>query len=319
MEHNIPYMEHIFTIMKVVTMNLNNWILFSQIVDTGSLTKASKKLGIPKSTLSRRLSKLEDDFGMRLLTRRGRNFELTDAGHLFYQEALHLAEQVSNAKERLAESMQREEGVIKIAAPKMPGKTFLGIWLAEFINRYPHIHIQLDLSNSMIQLFDQGYDLALRVGPMVDSSLISRKLAKTQRILVASPEHYIQEHKQPTIPKDLRQHRCISFSEQFSGQETWIIKNKERSQQIHFKPAFRSNDMATTLQITQSGGGIALIPFFVCRDLLEQGRLQRILPEWSGPEAEFYLVYPEKELMPIRVKILLEFLSEKAQKEQYRF
>ncbi|MCK5725956.1 MAG: LysR family transcriptional regulator [Thiotrichaceae bacterium] len=300
-------------------MNLNNWILFSQIVDTGGLTKASKRLGIPKSTLSRRLSKLEEDFGRRLLTRHGRNFELTDAGHLFYQEALALAKQVSNAQERLAESMQREEGVIKMAAPKMPGKTFLGIWLAEFINCFPHIHIELNLSDRMTPLFDQGYDLALRVGPMANSSLISRKLAKTQRILVASPEHYIQKYQQPITPKDLLQHRCISFSEQSSGQEVWLINNTEQSQAIYFRPAFRSNDMATILNVTQLGAGIALIPFFVCRDLLEQGKLQKILPEWSGPEAEFYWVYPEKELMPIRVRILLDFLSEKAKMEQERF
>ncbi len=299
-------------------MNLNDWILFSQIVDAGGLTIASRKLGLPKSTLSRRLSKLESDFGARLLTRRGRRFELTDAGHLFYQEARCLAEQVVNAQERLAEGMQREDGVIKMAAPRMPGETFLGAWLAEFLQLYPRIRVELDLSDHIVHLFDQGYDLALRVGPMASSSLISRQLSKTQRILVAS-KAYLKSHGQPVTPQDLINFSCLSFGTQSSGRDVWIIKTKTETQRIHFKPALRSDDMATILQIIASGGGIALIPIFVCRDLLEQGKLQHILPQWNGPEALFYLVYPEKELMPTRVRILLEFLSEKALKEKWRF
>jgi DNA-binding transcriptional LysR family regulator len=299
-------------------MNLNDWILFSQIVDAGGLTLASRKLGLPKSTLSRRLSKLESDFGARLLIRRGRSFELTDAGHLFYREASNLAKQVGNAQDRLAEDMQREDGVIRIAAPQMPGATFLGAWLAEFLVLYPHIRIELDLSNNIVHLFDQGYDLALRVGPMVSSSLISRRLSKTQRILVASTE-YLKQYGIPLCPDELASFRCISFGEQSSGQDVWIIKAEEKSQRVNFKPVLRSDDMATILQITQAGGGIAMIPVFVCRDLLAQGVLQRVLPEWNGPEAVFYLVYPEKELMPVRVRILLEFLLEKAKTEQWRF
>lgn len=299
-------------------MNLNDWILFSQIVDAGGLTRASRKLGVPKSTLSRRLSQLESDFGAVLLIRRSRNFELTDAGHLFYREAHSLAEQIVNAQDRLAEEMQCEEGVIKMAAPRMPGSTFLGAWLAEFLQHYPHIRVELDLSDNMVHLFDQGYDLALRVGPMVSSSLISRRLAKTQRILVASSD-YLKRHGQPVSPDELARCQCISFGEQSSGRERWMLTAGEKSQQVSFKPVLRSDDMAAILQITQASGGIALIPVFVCRDKLEKGKLQRVLPKWSGPEAVFYLVYPEKELMPMRVRILLKFLLEKAEAEQWRF
>ncbi len=299
-------------------MNLNDWILFSQIVDARGLTAASRKLGLPKSTLSRRLSKLESDFGARLLTRRGRRFELTDAGHLFYQEARQLALQVLNAQERLAEGMQREDGVIKMAAPRMPGETFLGVWLAEFLQLYPHIRVEIDLSDHIVHLFDQGYDLALRVGPMASSTLISRQLSKTQRILVAS-SGYLKSYGEPASPDELKHFRCISFGTQSSGKDVWILKTATERQRINFKPVLRSDDMATILQITQSSGGIALIPVFVCRNLLEQGQLQQVLPQWNGPEALFYLVYPEKELMPMRVRILLEFLSKKAASEQWRF
>jgi DNA-binding transcriptional LysR family regulator len=300
-------------------MNLNDWILFSQIVDAGGLTLASRKLGLPKSTLSRRLKKLESDFGACLLARRGRSFELTDAGHLLYQEAHHLAKQVVNAQDRLAEGMQREDGVIRMAAPRMPGATFLGTWLAEFLQQYPHIRIELDLSDNIVHLFDQGYDLALRVGPMVSSSLISRQLSKTQRILVAS-NSYVKQWGQPASPDELTKFRCISFSEQSSGRDTWMIKSgNSKLQRVNFRPVLRSNDMATILQVTQADAGIAMIPVFVCRDLLAKGKLQRILPKWNGPEAIFYLVYPEKELMPVRVRILVEFLLKKAELEPWRF
>lgn len=304
--------------MGLKKMNLNDWMLFCQIVDAGGLTAASRKLGLPKSTLSRRLSKLESDFGVRLLTRRGRSFELTDAGHLFYPEARSLAKQVESAKERLAEGMQREGGVIKMAAPRMPGATFLGAWLAEFLTLYPHIRVELDLSDTVVHLFDQGYDLALRVGPMTSSSLISRRLSNTQRILVAS-KHYLELNGKPSSPNDLENFDCISFGEQSSGQDLWLIKKEEQIKRVIFKPIFRCDDMATILQMSQAGTGIALIPIFVCRDLLEQGQLQKVLPQWRGPEAVFYLVYPEKELMPTRVKLLLEFFLQKAEREQWRF
>ena len=299
-------------------MNINDWILFTQIVDFGGLTSASRKLGLPKSTLSRRLSKLEEDFGARLLTRRGRRFDLTDVGHLFYQEARHIAEQVMNAQDRLAERSQREEGVVKMAAPRMPGGTFLGIWLAEFLSLHPQIRVELDLSDNMVNLFDQGYDIALRVGPMVDSTLIARLLAKSQRVLVAS-KGYIKQYGQPATLKELDQYRCISFSEQCSGQDTWTLTEAGKLQSISFNPAIRCDDMATILRVAQEGGGIALTPVFICRDLLEKGELQQVLPQCAGPEAEFYLVYPEKELMPKRVRLLLEFLSDKAHSEQSCF
>ena len=299
-------------------MNINNWILFAQIVDAGGLTAASRKLGLPKSTLSRRLSKLEKEFGARLLTRRGRRFDLTDVGQSFYKEAKYIAEQVINAQERLTERTQQEEGVIKMAAPRMPGSTFLGYWLAEFLSLYPHIRVELDLSDNMVNLFDQGYDLALRVGPMVDSSLISRQLSKSQRILVASKQ-YIAQFGQPTTPQELDQYRCLSFSQQSSGQDTWGLVAKGKLQKISFNPAIRCDDMATILRIAKAGGGIALAPVFICRDLLEQRLLQQVLPEYSGPEAEFFLVYPERELMPKRVRLLLDFFSEKARTEQALF
>jgi len=299
-------------------MNLNDWVLFTQIVDAGGLTVASRKLGLPKSTLSRRLSKLEDDFGARLLTRRGRRFDLTDVGHAFYEEARNIVEQVANAQDRLAERSQREEGVVKMAAPRMPGGTFLGRWLAEFLALHSQIRVELDLSDNMVNLFDQGYDLALRVGPMADSSLISRQLAKSQRILVAS-KAYIKQYGQLSALEELEQHRCISFSEQCSGRDTWTLTKTGKSQRISFNPAIRCDDMSTVLRITQMGGGIALTPVFICRDLLNQKQLQQILPQYSGPEAEFYLVYPERELIPKRVRLLLDFLSDKARAEQSCF
>ena len=150
-------------------MDLNDWLIFAQIVEAGGLSAASRLLDVPKSTLSRRLTKLEDDFGSRLVIRRGRTFELTEAGRLFYQEARRLTEQVANSTERLSEGTQQEGGTLRMTAPKAPGGYFLGVWLAEFLQQHPHIHIELDLTDRTVNLYEQGYDLALRVGPMIDS------------------------------------------------------------------------------------------------------------------------------------------------------
>ena len=299
-------------------MNINDWLIFAQIVEIGGLSTASRQLGLPKSTLSRRLAKLEDDFGTRLLIRHGRTFELTDSGRLFYQEARDLTQHISNAKERLTESTQREDGTILMTAPKASGGQFLGVWLSAFIQQHPHIRIELDLNDHMLNLFEKGYDLALRVGPLADSALVARKLGQSERILVAS-KNYIKQHRQPKSPTELNQHRCIGFSEQRNGRELWILTSDKQSERIKFIPVLRSNDMATTLRASQAGVGIALIPAFVCRESIESGSLQQILPQWHGPTAEFYLVYPEKELMPKRVRLLIDFLIERAQTENWMF
>ena len=303
-------------------MNVNDWLIFVQIVDIGGLSAASRRLGIPKSTLSRRLSRLEDDFGSRLLNRRGRRFELTETGRMFYQEAHDLSGQIADARERLTENSQKEGGVLRMTAPKAPGGTFLGIWLAEFLQLHPHIRIELDLSDQMINLFEQGYDLAMRVGPLTDSSLIARKLGSSERILVASPA-YIEQHGQPEEPAELSQHSCIGFSEQYSGRGSWLLhrtgkSRKKQSTQVDFYPVIRNDDMATTLCMAREGAGIAMIPAFVCKDSLQSGKLLPVLPQWYGPIAEFYLIYMERELMPNRLRLLVDFLMKKAQSDKWR-
>lgn len=298
-------------------MEINDWLVFSQIVDCGGISAASRRLGTPKSTLSRRLSKLEDDFGTRLLNRRGRSFELTDTGRLLYQEARQLMQQLSNARERLAESISEQGGTLRMTAPKAPGSEFLGIWLAAFIQQHPDIHIELDLTDQMINLFDHDYDLAFRVGPLADSTLIARKLGVSERILVAAPD-YLQKHAALLQPSDLSHHQCIGFSEQRSGQGVWLLTKGKQQKRVSYYPVLRCDDMATSLRVTQSGAGVAMIPAFVCRELLKQGKLQRVLPKWAGPIAEFYLVFPDRELMPVRVRLLADFLIEQSRKDKWR-
>lgn len=295
-------------------MDLNDWLMFAQIVEIGGLSAAGRLLGVPKSTLSRRLTRLEDDFGSRLVIRRGRTFELTEAGRLFYQEARRLTEQVANSTERLSEGSQQEGGSLRMTAPKTPGGYFLGTWLAEFLQLHPNIRIELDLTDHMVNLYEQGYDLALRVGPLADSALIARRLGTSERILVAAPD-YLNQYAQPESPTELSQHQCISFGEQRSGRSSWVLTHGTQSLQVNFYSALRCDDMATTMRIAQAGAGITLIPAFVCRESLESGTLQRVLPQWAGPAAEFHLVYTERELMPNRVRLLIDFLTERARTE----
>lgn len=288
-------------------MNFNNWLIFTRIVDLGGLSEASRRLGIPKSTLSRRLAKLEDEFGARLVNRRGRTFELTDAGRLFYEEASQLAELVEGTQERLTDRTGREGGTIRMTAPQTPGGRFLGKWLARFLRQHPDIRIELDLNDRVVNLLEQGYDLALRVGPLADSSLVARLLGSSERLLVAAPD-CIEQYGRPETPAQLVELPCVGFGEQRSGHGTWLLRHGKRSQRIRYNPVMRCDDMATTFQACKAGVGAALIPAFVCRSALESGALDHILPDWSGPPARFHLVYPERRLIPKRVRLLIEFL-----------
>ena len=288
-------------------MDLNSWLLFLRMVDLGGLSEASRRLGIPKSTLSRRLAKLEDEFGARLVNRRGRTFALTEAGRLFYEEASRLAGHVDAARERLSDWLGHEGGTIRMTAPKTPGGRFLGEWLARFLRQHPDIRIELDLSDRVANLVEQGYDLALRVGPLADSSLVARPLGSSERLLAAAPD-CIARYGRPETPDQLAQLPCVGFGEQRSGHGTWLLKHGRRSQRVRYKPVLRCDDMATIYQAVLAGVGVALMPTFVCRGALESGALDRILPDWSGPTARFYLVYPERRLMPARVRLLIDFL-----------
>ncbi|MGB5474033.1 MAG: substrate binding domain-containing protein, partial [Gammaproteobacteria bacterium] len=210
----------------------------------------------------------------------------------------------------LAERTGRAGGTIRMTAPKTPGSRFLGTWLAQFLRQHPAIQIELDLNDRLVNLPEQGYDLALRVGPLADSSLVARPLGSSERLLVAAPD-CIARHGRPVSLAQLEELPCIGFGEQRSGRGTWVLLQGKRSQSVRFDPVLRCDDMATTLQACLGGAGVALIPSFVCRDALQSGALQRILPEWSGPSAQFYLVYPDRRLMPARVQRLVEFLIER--------
>jgi len=122
----------------------------------------------------------------------------------------------------------------------------------------------------------------------------------------------------PQAPEQLTQHNCIGFSEQHSGRGTWHLFNGKENQQVNFYPALRCDDMATILRVTQSDAGVGMIPAFVCKDLLTSGLLERVLPQWKGPDAEFFLVFPERELMPNRVRLLTDFLIERSRSEKWR-
>lgn len=296
-------------------MDFNNWLIFTRIVELGGLSEASRRLGLPKSTLSRRLANLEDDLGVRLVNRRGRTFELTDAGRLFYAEASQLAGQVEGARERLTDRTGREGGTIRMTAPHTPGGRFLGDWLAQFLRQHPDIHIELDLSDRVVSLLEQGYDLAMRVGPLADSSLVARPLGSSERLLVASPA-CIEQHGRPESPARLADLPCVGFGEQRSGHGTWLLSLGKRTERVHYHPVLRCDDMATIFRACVAGAGVALIPDFVCRDALESGELVRVLAEWRGPPAKFYLVYPERKLLPVRVRLLIDFLIERGKSDR---
>lgn len=288
-------------------LDLNDWLLFTRIADSGGLSAASRRMGLPKSTLSRRLARLEQQFGARLINRRGRTFELTAAGRLLYAESQRLSEQVAGARERLAVGTGRAGGTIRMTAPKTPGGRFLGAWLAHFLAEYPDIRIELDLNDRVVSLHEQGYDLALRVGPLADSTLVARSLGSSERMLVAAPDVFAR-HDRPAAPAQLEGLPCIGFGEQNSGIGTWSLQRGRRVRQVRFEPILRCDDMATILQVCRGGAGIALIPDFVCHEALQAGELERVLPDWRGPAAQFYLLYPERRLLPERVRLLVDFL-----------
>lgn len=285
-------------------MELNDIAVFVRVVQTGSFTKAAQVLGSPKSTVSAKVQSLERRLGITLLQRTTRKLHLTDEGETFFRscaEALSLVE----AAEAIASSGQKvASGRISVTAPIDLGR-FLSEFLKGFLARYQGISIDLVLTNRYVDLIGEGIDLAIRAGPLKDSTLIAKRIIMNHRSLYASPA-YLKAAGEPRTPQDLQLHQCIRFG----SSSEWNLVNRGRSARVKVKGRVAVDDLSTLRELTAEGHGIALIPAFSCREDLHQGRLAPVLGEWRTEASPLCVVYPAQKFQHPKVKVFIEEISE---------
>lgn len=265
--------------------------LFALVAETGSFTAAAQKAGLPKSSVSQRISQLEAHVGLRLLNRTTRKLSLTFAGEHYLvhcREMLDASERADLAIQRLRDN---PSGRLRITSPAGIGATLLARMNAEFLAKYPDITLEVFISDDVRDLVMEGFDVALRTGKPQDSSLIGRKIGHCPRYLLASPA-YLARHPALTHPSQLVDHRVIvhrAWSE-------WLLQRDRELYRCHLNQMHQTDNLLYARESALAGAGITLLPAFLLDDSLAEGALVNVLPEWTVTGNDLYLVYPGRKL-----------------------
>ncbi|MCH8177265.1 MAG: LysR family transcriptional regulator [Proteobacteria bacterium] len=279
---------------------------FVAVVDNHSFSAAGEKMGVAKSVLSRRISELEKRLGVQLLQRTTRKLSLTDSGRHFYQRSVGLLSDLSEAEQMVADAQGNLSGKIKLAAPLGLGIEHLSKPITEFMNRHPEIEIDINLNDRHIDLIEEGFDLAVRIGHLQDSSLIARKLASVHFAVCASPE-YLEKHGEPGHPSELSAHQVLVYTNAPIGSQ-WGFQENGKRVTPRVKYRLSANNGELLAKVASLGLAITAGPLFYLQGYIERGELVPILRQFKQSEIGMYAVYPPGRLVSSRVKMLSDYL-----------
>ncbi len=296
--------------------DLNDMMVFRTVVEQGSFTKAANSIGLPKSNISRKISRLEEKLGVLLLERTTRSLRLSDIGQIYYEHCVRIHEEINSAQGCVEAMAAVPKGWLKICASVTVGQALLAGQLADFYEAYPQVNLDLRLTNRRIDLIEEGFDLAIRVGPSADSNLISKRLCSVNLHLYASPQYLAQHDTQEPLnsPANLAQHNCLYMS---TGQQKprWQLSGQQEKKYQEIKPTFISDDFNVVLQMTLAHQGIALLPDYLCQQHTKENTLVRVLDkpmdEWVGNSIEVYAVYASRKGVTPKLRVLLDYLAQR--------
>ncbi|KFX29705.1 LysR family transcriptional regulator [Ralstonia solanacearum] len=276
--------------------------LFVEVVKAKGFRSAAEAMGIPNSTLSRRIGTLEKAIGLRLLHRTTRKIELTEAGQLYFERCKRIVDEARLAHEQLGEMLAQPSGVLRASLPVDFAVTYLAPLIAEFAGLYPGITFDFDLTPRRVDLVSEPFDVAIRIGPSEDSQLIARPLASLTPHLYASPG-YLDRSGEPRKPADLERHECLSILKAGS----WTLQDGKRTATVSVGGRFTLNSVGMIRRLAVLDLGIVLMPEEIVADELASGKLRRILPGWHGTPMPVYAI-TETRLLPAKTQRFIEFL-----------
>ena len=288
--------------------DLNALVIFAKVVDEANFTRAAKRLGIPISTVSRKISELEDQLGVRLLERSTRQLRLTNTGVEILEHAQRIVE-VSETIENVVSNQQAEvKGTLRLSAPPSISDSVLSPLISAFQASYPQVHVRILVTEQSVDHITEGIDLEFCVGPLSDSNLVIRRILRYRHLLVASPQ-YMATIKPPEKPQDLLEHPLLAFSH-WTPQSTWNFAKGQRKETITFYPHLTMNDYVGLAKALESGAGIGDLPPIVCPELIKEGRLVEVMPNWHFPVVDLSILYLSNRHMPRAVRLFKDFSTE---------
>ena len=293
--------------------DLNDLYYFAMVVDHSGFAAAERALGIPKSRLSRRISQLETDMGVRLLQRSTRRFAVTDVGNSVYRHAQSMLAEAQAAHEVVDRLSAEPRGVVRVSVPVELAQRYMPQLLPKFLATYPQVRVHLQVGNRRVDVINEGIDIALRVRDKLDDdgSLVMRSFGQVQALLVASPE-YLKRMGRPTSPDQLAEHVTLSTSED-DARQRWELHGPDgQMQRIDLKPRVMGFDFPMLMALAQQGVGITLLPETVCSEEVRSGELEVVLPDWRLPQGVFHAVFASRRGLLPAVRVFIDFLAEHA-------
>lgn len=292
-----------------MALDLNAMLVFSAVVDAGGFTAAARQLGVSKSAVSKQVSALEEQLGSRLLNRTTRRLSPTESGLALYERATRISAEAEAAEMAVNDLAHAPRGLLRLNAPMSFGQKRLGLAIAAFMQAYPDIRIDVTLNDRLVDLVEEGFDLAIRIGSLESSSLIARKLCPVEVKICAAPGYL---ETAPTInrPADLVTHRCLIYSLRDRPAD-WKFKSEGgTTQTITVDPVLVANNGDFLQAVAEGGGGVAYLPDFVANDAIADGRLIELFPGTEGQSLAAYAVYPAVRHLAAKVRIFVDFLAD---------
>lgn len=278
------------------------------VVDGGSFAAAADKLEISRAMVSKQIQKLEEHLDTRLMNRTTRRLSLTETGRAFYERSLQIMSDVDEAQQIAGHMTRMPRGVLRVTIPLSYGQHRLAAIIGAYTQAYPQVQLDISLSDRKVDLVDEGFDLAIRIGAMPQSDLIARKIGAERSIVCAAPA-YLDRHGAPATPADLGAHACLGYTLSGSGSE-WKLEGPGGPLAVPIAGPIRADNGDIIRLAALGGAGIVFQPHFIVDDDIAAGRLVRVLADWQSAELGVYAVYPSRKHLSAKVRTFVDFLAE---------
>ena len=287
--------------------NLDDIEIFVKVAQFESISRAARSLGMPNSTVSRRLSALESKLGVSLLRRTTRRVSLTAQGREYFSQCREPLTLLEEAERVLTLGQKAPEGMLRISVPVILGQDPFLNFISAFLKAQPRIRIELFITNLFLDLVAENLDLAIRFGELDDSSVVATRIGKSLRYVVAATE-YVKGRKPPTEPADLKLHDCVMLNAR-NNETDWDLVSGRKKARVHVSGPISSRDFNSVSTFVYRGHGVGLLPSTYCDERLASGELVRLLPKWTSPQIPAFAVYTNRKFLPLRLNVFLEALT----------
>lgn len=290
--------------------NINDLLIFAHVVKEGSLSAAGRALGFSSAVVSKRLQRLEEQLGIRLVNRSTRKLSVTEEGARYHEYCVRVLVELEEAEALITRGSRQPRGTLRVTVPSAFGRLHIAPLVPEFLRRYPELRLSLHLTDHVVDLIEEGFDMALRIGDMKDSNLVARQLGIDRRFVVATPS-YVEKHGAPGTPGELAQHNALLFANPAPLDQWQFVARDGRTQTVRVSGNFETNNCDALREALLADAGIALRPTWDVGKDIRAGTLQVLLPDYVQPSYNIQAVYPSRRHLSQKVRVFVDLLRER--------